>query len=153
MKATSLRSNFVTLLGGLFDFQFKTIITTQMMPLIYGLAVLLSGLAAIYGVAWAFGESWWMGFIWLLAIGPALFIALITTVRVVLEFVLTVFRLSCYVEALATQVEGIAGQTEGISESLPRIKFWKSFSSNSKLDNAKSGKAKSKDDDAAGKDK
>lgn len=121
----TLSANCRTLLGGLFDLKFGTIITTQMLPLIYALAVVLSALAALYGIAWAFGESWWMGLIWLVAIGPALFIALITTVRVVLEFVLTVFRISCHVDAMMGQVEGIAGQTEGIADGLPRIKFWK----------------------------
>lgn len=138
MKPNKFTSNAATLLGGLFDLQFRTIITTQMMPIIYGMAILFSALAALYCVIWGFGQSWWMGLLWLLIAGPALFIALITTVRVVLEFVLTVFRLSCYVEAVAGQVEGIAGQTEGISESLPRIRFWKSFSSparNNRRDN------------------
>lgn len=132
MKTLNIPANLRALLGGLFDLQFKTIITTQMMPLIYGLAVVLSALASLYCVAWAFGESWWMGLVWLTLVGPALFVALITAVRVVLEFVLTVFRISCYVEAMAGQVEGIAGQTEGISDSLPRIKFWKSFTSSTK---------------------
>ncbi len=123
-----IATNARTLLSGLFDFQFRTIITTQMMPIIYGMAVLLSALAAVYYTVWAFGESWWMGLIWLILVGPALFIALITSVRVVLEFVLTVFNISCYVDAMAGQVEGIAEQTEDISGSLPRIKFWRSFS-------------------------
>lgn len=122
----TLSANCRTLLGGLFDLKFNTIITTQMMPLIYTLAVVLSALTAFYCIVWAFGESWWMGLAWLIVVGPALFVALITTVRVVLEFVLTVFKISCYVEALAGQVEGIADQTEGIADGLPRIKFWQS---------------------------
>lgn len=124
-QSINLQTNIRMLLSGLFDLQFKTIITTQMMPLIYCLSILLSALAALYGIVWAFGQSWWMGLIWLTVVGPALFIALITTVRVVLEFVLTVFRISCYVEAMGGQVEGIAGQTQEISGSLPRIRFWK----------------------------
>lgn len=124
-ESDTLLANVRMLLAGLFDLQFKTIITTQMMPLIYSLSILLSALAALYGIIWAFGQSWWMGLIWLAVVGPALFVALITTVRVVLEFVLTVFRISCYVEAMGGQVEGIAGQTEEIFGSLPRIRFWK----------------------------
>lgn len=124
-QSINLQTNIRMLLSGLFDLQFKTIITTQMMPLIYSLSLLLSALAALYGIVWAFGQNWWMGLIWLTVVGPALFIALVTTVRVVLEFVLTVFRISCYVEAMGSQVEGIAGQTHEISGSLPRIRFWK----------------------------
>jgi len=115
------------LLEGLFDLQFETIITTQMLPVIYGLALALAGFASLYTVIWAFGQEWWLGLTWLLLAGPALFIALAITIRVVLEFVLTVFKLGVYVELLGSQVDSIAGQTEGIAEDLPRIRFWKSL--------------------------
>jgi len=115
------------LVMGLFDLQFETIITTQMLPVIYGLALSLAGFASLYTVVWAFGQEWWLGLIWLLMAGPALFVALAITIRVVLEFVLTVFKLGVYVELLGNQVDSIAGQTEGIAEDLPRIRFWKSL--------------------------
>ena len=127
MLISRLGRNARSLVSGLFDLEFKTIITTQMLPVIYGLSITLSGIATLYFIAWGFGQSWWLGLTWLLVAGPALFLALVTTVRVILEFVLTVFRIAFYVEAMAGQVEGIAGQTEGIAEDLPRIKFWKSF--------------------------
>lgn len=133
-KPGGLRRNGLNLLAGLFDFQFNTIITTQMMPVIYGMAMLFSALATVYSILWAFGQSWWLGLIWLFIVGPAVFVALITSVRVVLEFVLTVFRIACYVEAVTGEVEGIAGQTEGIADGLPRIKFWRSAKSPRKQD-------------------
>ena len=47
------------------------------------------------------------------------------TLRVMLEFVLTVFRIAFFLEALGGQIESIAGQTEDIHQDLPRIRFWR----------------------------
>jgi hypothetical protein len=120
------RQDGQSLLSGLFDLQFQTIVTTQMLPAIYGLAIALAGVASLYFVFWGFGHSWWMGTAWLLLFGPALFLAVIIAIRVTLEFVLTVFRIALFLETLGTQIDSIAAQTEEISDDLPRIQFWRS---------------------------
>lgn len=111
--------------AGLFDFQFTTVVTTRMVPTIYTLGQLLSALATGYVIFWAFQQSLTSGFVWLLVLGPAMFLALIMMIRVLLEFVLTVFRIAFFLEALGGKVENIAGQTEEIHEALPRIRFWR----------------------------
>lgn len=119
-----MRSDSGSLLAGLFDRQFTTVITTQMVPTIYTMGMLLSAIATVYVIFWAFEQSLVSGLVWLCLLGPAMFLALIMTIRVLLEFVLTVFRIAFFLEALGGQVESIAGQTEDINEDLPRIRFW-----------------------------
>ncbi len=121
----NMRSDSEGLLRNLFDVQFTTVVTTRMVPAIYSMALILSALATLYGIVWAFDSSWLLGAVWLLLIGPAIFLGLITTVRVLLEFVLTVFRIAVALESVGGQVDSIAGQTEEIAEDLPRIRFWK----------------------------
>lgn len=80
----------------------------------------------MYSVAWGFRQSWWLGAVWLFVAGPALFLAVVTAVRVFLEFVMTVFRIAFFLESMGSQVDSLAGQTEEIAEDLPRIQFWRS---------------------------
>lgn len=75
-------------------------------------------------IFWAFEQSLISGLVWPGLLGPAMFLALIVTIRVLLEFVLTVFRIAFFLESLGGQVESIAGQAEDIHEDLPRIRFW-----------------------------
>jgi len=124
-KFKNMRSDSGNLLSGLLDMQFTSVVTTQMVPTIYTLGLVISALASIYCVGWAFGESLVMGVAWLVVVGPAMFIALTVTIRVLLEFVLTVFRIAFFLEALGGQIDTIANQTEDLSEGLPRIRFWK----------------------------
>lgn len=113
-------------LGQLFDLQMREIVTTRMLPIVYALAITGAGLATGYSILWGFRQSWWMGLIWLLIAGPALFLVTVTAVRVFLEFVMTVFRIAFYLEALGNHIESIADQTEEIADDLPRIQFWRS---------------------------
>lgn len=124
-KFGNIKSDGSTLLVNLFDIQLRTVVTTRMLPAIYLLALILAGLMALYSVVWAFDKGWITGVFWLLIGGPALFIALITSVRVLLEFVLTVFRIAVMMESLGGQVDSMAGQIDELSEDLPRIQFWK----------------------------
>lgn len=126
----SIRTNGSELLRGLFDLRFETIVTTQMLPVIYTMAVIFAAVGVLYSIGWAFNTAWWIGVIWLLVIGPIIFIASITTVRVVLEFVLAVFRLLCLVQTMSGQVEGMSGQVDDISHDMPRMRFWRSLSRN-----------------------
>jgi hypothetical protein len=98
-----MRSDGGNLLAGLF----ATVITTQMVPTIYTLGQLLSGIATVYAIFWAFQQSLISGFVWLVLLGPAMFLALIVSIRVVLEFVLTVFRIAFFLEALAVRSKAL----------------------------------------------
>lgn len=123
----ALREQAAGFVRQLFDLQMREIITTRMLPVIYGLAVAFAALSALYSIGWAFSQSWWLGAVWAVIVGPAVFIGIVTTIRVLLEFILTVFRIACYMEVLGNQIEGISDRMEGIDADLPRIQFWRSW--------------------------
>lgn len=108
------------LLRNLFDLSFRNIITTRMMPLIYGLAIALAGLLTTYLIVQSFQDSWALGLVWMFVAGPALFLALVITLRVLLEFFLSIFRILIYLECLVQR-------TEDIATDMPRVQFWRSW--------------------------
>ena len=99
----------------LFDLQFRTFLTTRMMPGIYAFGISLAAVFTLYYMALRFRESATEGLLWLL-LGPILFVGLVTALRITLEFVLAVFRMAWYVEQVATH-------TETVSQELPRFGF------------------------------
>lgn len=107
-------------LRDLFDLQFRTIMATRMLPGIYGLGIALAAIFTIYLTYRGFKDSVWEGFAWLLLLGPAAFIGLVTTLRITLEFVLAVFR-------IAGHIEHVAGSTQELSHHMPRFGLWRTL--------------------------
>lgn len=127
----SMRAGLVEILRGLGDWQLRTIITTTMAPAIY--AICVGGVVAInlFLALQAFRESLVSGLVWLLLIMPITSIAGAVIVRVVLESLLSLFRIVVYMESLMEQLHTLRGQTESIADRvedlpLPRIQFWRS---------------------------
>lgn len=114
------------LVAGLFDWEFQTIVTTRMVPTIYGLGVVLTVLFTAYLIVTAFQSSLLSGFAWLLLFGPAVLIAILVVLRISLEVILVLFRLAFLVENMEPLIHKISGQTDEIVTDLPRIQFWKS---------------------------
>ncbi|MGH8456745.1 MAG: DUF4282 domain-containing protein, partial [Stenotrophobium sp.] len=126
-----VRSGVAEILRGLADVQLHHIITTAMAPTIYVLAA--SGVVAInlYLAVEAFQQSLTSGLVWLILIMPITSVAGIVTVRVVLESLLSLFRIVVYMETLMERLQTLQGQTESIADKveelpLPRIHFWRS---------------------------
>ena len=114
------------LLVGLFDVRMRTVLSSRMLPLIYTFMLVLSAIGVLYLTLSAFERSLPDGLLWLLLMGPALFLAVVITTRVVLELVLAAFRIAVRVEQVQATTENIAGSTEVFSD-LPRITFWRAF--------------------------
>lgn len=106
-------------LRNLFDLQFKQLLTPRMLPTLFLLAILASGIWVIGYVAEGFSVSLFHGLLRLLLLGPAAFLTLVTLARIALELCLAIFR-------LAVHASRMAGHTEDIAGGLPRITFWKS---------------------------
>lgn len=123
----SLAGEAQRFVAGLFDFQFREMVTTRMLPTIYALGILLGLLLTLYLVVQAFQTSLLKGLVWVLLLGPAVFLALVAALRIGLEFLLAIFRLVLHVERLDEIAHRIQGQTEEIATDLPRIRFWRSF--------------------------
>lgn len=122
----TLRGLLNTLFIGLSDMQFRSLVTTRMLPTIYALGLALFALLCLYLTGLAFGDSWQRGLLWLVLLGPALFVGLALFWRVILEFLLTIFRMAVYVQLVTERTQAIGGMVEGIDTDLPRIQFWKS---------------------------
>ena len=120
--------------AGLFDFQFRELVAPRMLPTIYVLGTVLAVLFTLYLVVQAFRSSWVEGLVWLLLLGPAVLLALITALRIGLESLLAIFRLVLHVERLDDIAHRIQGQTEEIATDLPRIRFWRAFGRSRKAD-------------------
>jgi hypothetical protein len=118
------RSAIADLLRNLFDVQMREIISSRMLPLIYTLLLLLDAIGVAYLTLSALLRSLLDGLIWLLAVGPALFLAVMIATRVVLELVMAAFRIAVRVEQMQATTQNIAGSTEVLSD-LPRITFWR----------------------------
>src|ERR1700741_1398035 len=106
-------------LRNLFDLQFKQLLTPRMLPTLFLLAILASGIWVIGYVAEGFRVNLFHGLLRLLLLGPAAFLTLVTLARIALELCLAIFRLAVYASRMA-------GHTEDIAGGLPRITFWKS---------------------------
>jgi hypothetical protein len=105
-------------LRNLFDLQFKQLLTPRMLPTLFLLAIIASGIWVAAYVAEGFGISLYQGLLRLLLLGPAAFLTLVTLARITLELCLAIFRLAVYASRMA-------GHTEDIAGGLPRITFWK----------------------------
>jgi len=113
---------------GLFDMQFRTIITTRMMPTIYALVMVLAVLICAFFTVDAFLVSWTRGVLWLFLVTPAIFLSIIVTTRIVLELILVIFTLLTYVDQTVDIVVKISGQTDEIVTTglphMPLVRGW-----------------------------
>ena len=120
-----IRAGLAEVLVGLADVQMRTIVTTKMAPAIYVLCSAGVVGANAYLVAAAFGQSLRFGLVWLVLIMPVMLLAGLVIVRVVLEVMLSIFRIVVNMEAMMEQVQTLRGRTDEIVEDLPRIQFWR----------------------------
>ena len=104
-----------------------------MLPTIYVLGIIVSALASISLIVSGFQTSLSQGFVWLCLLGPALFLTLVTTWRIILELCYAFFQLLLMVQDVTGVVDRISGQTDQIGDvveqvqsDLPRITFWRS---------------------------
>lgn len=126
-----LRDEAIEVLRNLLDVRLRTIMTTNMAPAIY--VFLAFGVIAVnlFLTIEAFQTSLTSGLVWLLLIMPVASIVGVITVRVILESLLSLFRIVLYMESLMEQLHSVRGQTASIAERvddlpLPRIQFWRS---------------------------
>ena len=105
-------------LRNMFDLEFRRLLTPRMLPTLFVLAIVASGLWVAAYAAQGFSHSLGEGLLRLLLIGPLAFLTMVTCARVALELCLAIFR-------LAVHASRMAGHTEDIAGGLPRITFWK----------------------------
>jgi phosphoglycerol transferase MdoB-like AlkP superfamily enzyme len=95
--------------GSLFDTTFSSLITTKIIRVLYILALIVIGLAALFYTIFAFTQSAALGVITLLVLAPlaALLYAIYT--RVILEVIIVLFRILETNQQIAANTAGLAG--------------------------------------------
>jgi uncharacterized membrane protein len=81
-------------LSSLFDVSFSNLITTRVIKVIYILSMILIGLTALVFVAGAFSNSVAAGLFTLLILAPLAALLYLIYVRVILEVIICVFRIT-----------------------------------------------------------
>ena len=88
--------------ASLFDFSFSEFITTKLVKFLYGLGMLLGGVAAVGLIITGFVQSVIMGLVFLV-LSPLIFLLYVIGARVWLELVIVVFRIAEHTAEIAKQ--------------------------------------------------
>ncbi len=78
--------------GSLFDIRFRSFVTTKIVPALFIISLVVSGIYTIFLVATVFGADSGAG-IFVLIVSPLIYFLLVLYSRVVLEFLVVVFRI------------------------------------------------------------
>ena len=95
--------------ASLFDVSFSSFITTKIIKFLYVLMLVLTGLGVLVFVIAAFDQSTGFGVLTLVVLGPLYFLLAAIYSRVILEFLIAVFRIM----ETNTELVGIARQQSG----------------------------------------
>ena len=108
-------------LASLFDVEFKSLITTKVIKVLYILSMIMIGLAALAFVWAAFANSVAGGLIVLLIVAPLMALLYLIYVRVLLEIVIAIFRImETNTELVALQrTQGGGGPGPGVAAPSP----------------------------------
>jgi uncharacterized membrane protein len=106
-------------LASLFDVEFKSLITTKVIKVLYILSMIVIGLAALAFVAAAFANSVAGGLIVLLIVAPLVALLYLIYVRVLLEIVIAVFRIMETNTELVALQRGSGGGGPGVAAPSP----------------------------------
>jgi uncharacterized protein DUF4282 len=86
--------------ASLFDMSFSSLITTKVIKVLYVISLIVIGLVALFFIIGAFASSPAAGVVTLLIIAPLLALFYVVYTRVVLEFIIVVFRIAEYTHEL-----------------------------------------------------
>lgn len=108
--------------ANLFDLRMQAVVSMAILPVVYGLGIAIAAGGVITLIVLGFESSVGEGVFWLVLAGPTVFVAAVASLRIFLEFVLAIFRVS-------VQMDAIVEQTREIAVDLPRLRFWKNLRS------------------------
>ena len=88
----------------LFDFSFSEFVTTKIIKILYGLAILGAGVLALVMIVTSFRASVAGGFL-MLILSPLVFLAIVIYARIILEVLIVMFRIAEHTGEIAKQVQ------------------------------------------------
>lgn len=80
-------------LSALFDFSFSEFVTTKIIKILYGILIVLAGVAALVAIIAGFTNSVGQGIL-MLILSPLVFLLYVILARVWLELVIVIFRIA-----------------------------------------------------------
>ncbi len=86
--------------ASLFDISFSSLITTRVIKVLYVISLVVIALAALFFIIAAFASSPAAGVVTLLIIAPLFSLLYVIYTRVILEFIIVVFRIAEYTHEL-----------------------------------------------------
>jgi len=116
----------------LFDIRFEQIITTQMLPAVYSMAIAAASIGAFYWAGIGFEKGWITGVVRLFVLAPIAFIVTVVAIRSVLEFFLAVFRIAAQMDTMAEEIARISGDMKDVASLPRRIRFFWEFGNKGK---------------------
>lgn len=108
-----------TYLRKLFTFNFENYVIIQVVPVVYGLALLAGAVGIGYLCVEAFFHSVWRGLFYTFVAAPLTFIVLASVLRALLEFYRVMFHIAEHMDSLVgirDTVEALAGISDSIKE-------------------------------------
>ncbi len=117
----------------LFNFRFDKYMIIQVIPGVYGLALVAIGCGLLYLCVEAFFQSTWRGLFYLVFAAPLTFLVLASVLRALLEFYMVVFRISEHVDELVgirdtvDRLSGISDSVDEMAALTRRIPFWRAL--------------------------
>jgi hypothetical protein len=95
----------------LFDFSFKVYVTPKILKVVFGIAIGLSALSALFLIAVSFKVNVAAGVFVLLIVAPIVFLLDVIFYRIILEIIMTWFNLVESTSTIARSTVHIAGST------------------------------------------
>ena len=120
----------------LFNFKFDKYMIIQVLPGVYGIALVAIACALIYVCVEAFMASTWRGLFYFFFAAPLTFLVLASVLRALLEFYMVVFKISEHVDEpvglrdTVDRLSGIGASVDEMGAGPRRIPFWRALSSN-----------------------
>jgi len=127
-RVRSIARGAGTFFTTLFDFSFSRFITVQMFPVLYGVILASTLVAAVYFTIEAFFTGWIRGLFYLFVAAPIGFITVATITRALMEFYIVVFRIAENMDEIRIVTErfsGISQSMESMRDLTRLIPFWK----------------------------
>ena len=118
----------------LFNFKFDKYMIIQVLPGVYGIALVAIACGLVYVCVEAFMASTWRGLFYFFFAAPLTFLVLASVLRALLEFYMVVFKISEHVDELVglrDTVDRLSGISDSVDEMVAvtrRIPFWRALS-------------------------
>ncbi len=87
-------------IGRLFDFSFSEFVTAKIIPLLFGIGIVLQAFAVLGMIVGRFRAGFWGGLLFLI-ISPLIYLLMVLMVRIWCELVIVVFKIAENTRVLA----------------------------------------------------